>query len=80
MLKNPVFAAVFTTFYLVAYYVLFHYEASLKLLGTMFLLSPALLIRMIYTVLKYGRYDGPELGKDEEFGYQDRKKETLGVF
>jgi hypothetical protein len=34
---------------------------------------------MVYTVLKHGKYDGPELG-DDEFGYCDKNKDELGVF
>jgi len=33
----------------------------------------------IYTVLKYGKYNGSELG-DEEFGYKDKAKDDLRVF
>jgi hypothetical protein len=45
----------------------------------MFLVSPFLLIWMVVTVLKSGKYEGPELGENE-FGYQDKNKDDLGIF
>jgi len=35
--------------------------------------SPFIICRMVFAVLKHGKYEGPELG-DKEFGYQDRIK------
>lgn len=80
MLRSPRFVVIFVTAYLVVYTMLFHAGASFNILGTMFLLSPVLVIWMVYTVLKYGKFEGKELKEGEEWGYSDRSKETLGVF
>ena len=49
--------------------------------NAMFMLafSPIIIIGMVLVVLRSGKYTGRTLGEDE-FGYQDKKKEDLGVF
>ena len=73
-MKKDVLAAVIGTIYLVTYTILFQLEAPLPLLGTMFLLSPVLVIWMAYTILKHGKYSGKELMEDQEWGYVDKEK------
>jgi len=68
------------TLYLVTYVVLFFSGCSMLILAYMFLVSPFLLIGMVYFVLKDDSYQNPELKEGEEWGYRDRKKETLGLF
>jgi len=34
---------------------------------------------MAYVIIRYGRYTGRELKDNEEWGYEDRKKEDLGI-
>ena len=80
MIRNPVFAASFVTVYLLIYTVLFHTGASYPILVTMFAISPFLVIWMVYVVIRFGKYSGPELQPDEEWGYQDKKREDLGIF
>jgi len=50
--------------------------ASLEMfLGWVFLLvgvSPIFIIWMVWTVLKHGEYNGPELDSEQEYGYLDR--------
>jgi hypothetical protein len=68
------------TLYLVAYIVLFFSGCSMPLLACMFLVSPFLIIGMVYIVLKDDSCQYPELNEGEEWGYRDRTKETLGLF
>ena len=70
----------FVTLYLLIYTVLFQAGASVDILLTMFLFSPFLVIWMVYVVLKYGKFNGRELKQDEEWGYSDRSRDTLGTF
>lgn len=79
MLKNPVFATVMVTLYLVCYTLLFQLGASFNVLGIMFILSPFLVLWMVYTVLRFGKFEGKELD-DQEWGYCDRSRESLGIF
>jgi hypothetical protein len=73
-------ATLFVTAYLVVYTFLHHSGASLQVLGSMFLLSPFLVVWMAYTILKHAPYNGRELEEDEEWGYGDRTKDQLGKF
>lgn len=81
MLRRPSFATGFVSGYLLIYLVLLlqnnqtlHQVACIQLL-----LSPLLLIWLAYTVIRYGRFTGRELKGGEEFGYEDRDKDDLGV-
>lgn len=78
--QNHKLATVFVTLYLIVYTLLHQYGASLSVLSAMFLASPFLVIWMAYTILKHASYDGRELNEDEEYGYQDKSKDELGVF
>jgi hypothetical protein len=80
MLKNPGFIVGFVSLYLVVYTVMFQAGGDINILMTMFILSPFLVIWMVYVVLKYGKYKGRELKEDEEWGYSDRSRDTLGTF
>lgn len=71
MLRNDIFSVGFVTVCLMASAGLF-ISSSTWLYGfIILLLSPVLICWMVYSVLKHGKYDGPELGHDE-FGYQDK--------
>lgn len=79
MLRNDIFSVVFVTVFLVAYCILLQFSATFILAEMILVFSPLMICWMVFTVLKYGKYEGPELG-DDEFGYLDKKKEELGVF
>lgn len=79
MLRNDIFFVSFVTFYVFIYCVLLQFESTLSFAIGMLLFSPLLIFWMVYTILKYGKYNGKGLGNDE-FGYQDKNKDDLGVF
>ncbi|HTQ28759.1 MAG TPA: hypothetical protein VMI35_11545 [Puia sp.] len=79
MFRHPVFATIFVSLYLLAYCVLMVFGDLPWLTAILFLLSPFFVIWMAYTIMRHGRYQGPELG-EEEFGYQDREHDSLGIF
>jgi hypothetical protein len=79
MLRSDLFTLGIVTFYLTAYCVLLQFEATIGYAEIMLAFSPVLICWMVYMVLKFGKYSGPELGHDE-FVYQDKKKDELGVF
>lgn len=72
MLKNSSFSITAVTVYLVVYCILLRIESTQSIGVLMFVISPFLLIWMVYTILKYGVYTGRELAEDEEYGYEDR--------
>lgn len=80
MFRSSSFSVAATSLYLLVYLILLHVAVPLQLLLLMLTISPVLILWMVYTVLKHGVYTGRELEDDEEWGYEDRKKENLGVF
>ncbi|HEY0678860.1 MAG TPA: hypothetical protein VGD17_11275 [Chitinophagaceae bacterium] len=80
MMRKPSVAVIVATLYLVIYYILFSYGADFRIIFWMFLGAPVVLVWMAYTIVRYGKYDGTDLRENEEWGYSDRKKETLGIF
>jgi hypothetical protein len=76
MLRNPVLAVVVVTLYLAIYYGFFLAGYD-KIVAVMFLFSPLLVIWMVISLLRFGKYTGTELGKDEDWGYEDRSKDKL---
>ena len=68
------------TAYLVIYTLLRYAEVPEYYLLTMFVLSPILVVWMVITVLKDSSRDVQELEKEEEWGYQDEDRRTLGTF
>ena len=79
MLRKPSFAVIAATLYL-AIYITFFYQSEFSIVMGMFLAAPAVLIWLAYTIVKYGKFDGKELQEDDEWGYSDRNKDTLGIF
>jgi len=79
MIRSDIFSAAVVTLYLVIYVALLQFGDREFYGFCMLLFSPLLVCRMVYTILKFGRYKGSDLG-DGEFGYQDRNKDGLGIF
>ena len=73
MFRNDVFSIGFVTIYFLISVVLIQFEISRSLGLVMSLLSPFLMCWMVYTILKYGKYTGPDLGKNE-YEYLDNPK------
>jgi len=71
-MRQANFAVVSVSIYLLIYTIFAHTPAMAWITPTMFVLSPFLVIWMVYTVLKKGEYNGPEFAPEQEFGYQDR--------
>jgi hypothetical protein len=79
MFRNANFSTVAGSFYLAVYCVLLLFQNTREYALVMFLFSPPLIGWIVYTVLKYGKFKGNDLA-DDEFGYQDKSKDDLGVF
>jgi hypothetical protein len=76
---KDILAVITGSLYLLLYCVLLQFENTLAFAFLMFAFSPFLLLWMVYTVLKRGKYLGPELG-NEEYGYQDKEKNDTRTF
>jgi len=45
-----------------------------------FSLSPFILLWIVFSILRHGKFEGKELEENEEWGYSDKDKNELGVF
>lgn len=79
MFRKGIFPVTLVTVYLVVYCTLLQWESTRAYASLMLLTAPVMIIWMVLTVLKNGNYSGGELGA-EEFGYEDKNKNDLGVF
>jgi hypothetical protein len=68
------------TLYLFVYVALITTGYAYPVIVTLYLTSPLVVLGVVYTVLKDNSEEYPELGSNEEWGYRDRQKETLGLF
>ncbi|RTL58934.1 MAG: hypothetical protein EKK37_11495 [Sphingobacteriales bacterium] len=80
MLKKPAFAVLITTIAVVLYNILPQLTDSFTLAGFIFIASPFLIGWMVYTILRFGKYNGKELNDKAEWGYQDKQHDELGMF
>lgn len=80
MLKKPAFAVLITTIAVVLYNILPRFTDSFILPGIILITSPFLMGWMVYTILRFGKYNGKELNDKEEWGYQDKRNDELGMF
>jgi hypothetical protein len=71
MLKKSAFVTTFVTVYLVLYYILFYAGATEIIISAMFAVSPFLVVWMVITIIKHGKYTGTSLSEDQEWGYED---------
>lgn len=78
MVKNPSFAVIFVSAFLVVYCILAQLPATEQYAEGMFFASPFLVVWMVYAVVRYGTYNGRSLDGDE-FGYGDRFNSDLGL-
>lgn len=78
-IRPDIQAVSIVTLILFIYIGLLRFESTRSIAIFLFLISPFLIVWMVYIVLRKGSYDGKELG-DEEFGYCDRDKNKMGVF
>ena len=80
MVKKEIFSVTIVGIYILVYCLLVLAGGSAESYAVlMMVFSPILILWMIYRVMKYGKYHGPDL-ENEEFGYQDKNKDELGIF
>jgi hypothetical protein len=68
------------TVYLIIYTALAIADYAYPVIATLYLVSPLLILGMVYFVLKDNHCSYPELAEGEEWSYRDRSKDTLGLF
>ena len=60
--------------------ILIFFSDAITIINIISLIGPVLIMWMVYCVLRFGNYKGPELKDEEEWGYADKNKDDLGVF
>lgn len=73
-------AIITVTLYLLAMTITGDFIGSTGLSAVLYLLSPLVIVGMIYIILKDTAKPYPELKKDEEWGYADANRDELGMF
>ena len=62
---------------LIIYTILIATRSLLLIANGIFIASPSLIVWMIYSVIRFGKYNGRELSEDEEWGYADKEKGSI---
>jgi hypothetical protein len=79
MMRKPFFAVSIISTILLVYCILVGFNISLPVAFFIFSISPFLVAWLAYTIIRFGSYEGKEFAKDEEWGYQDKRKEDLDL-
>lgn len=75
MLRKPFFAVIISSLYL-GLYLAFFYTGNFNVVFKLFLAAPLVLCWLAYTIIRFGKFNGRELGKNEEWGYEDKQPRT----
>jgi len=79
MFKKTSFVVTLVSIILLIYCLLINMNSPVGLAYFIFSISPFLILWMAYTIIRFGTYNGKEFDKNEEWGYQDKNKNNLGV-
>ena len=80
MFRRPIFATTAVTFLMLLFQVFSYNEIASTFRAIIFLASPLLVIWMVFAVLTDKKAKVKELKDDEEWGYQDKEKDSLRMF
>ncbi|MBS1531075.1 MAG: hypothetical protein JSU01_12260 [Bacteroidetes bacterium] len=72
-------AVVIATLHLIGFYILLNFDASLLVTALVFFSIPIVLMLTLFVVLLDDSSDYPQLAKNDEFGYSDKKKDDLWI-
>ena len=77
MLRKPNFAVATASIILFIYCLLVLRNSPIAYF--IFSISPVLVLWVAYSIIRFGVFRSKELKEDEEWGYDDKNKEELGV-
>ena len=80
MCRKPSFAVLIVSVILLVYCTLIGFNISLPVVYFIFAISPVLIIWLVYTIIRFGVFEGQEFLDGEEWGYSDKNKNELDVF
>ena len=75
-MNKVAFSVLFASAYLLIFLFMLHTDFN-SAVWALFLLSPFVIIYMVYMVIRYGEYSGRGLEEGEEWGYEDIDKTSL---
>ena len=76
-MKRSILTTTVVTIYLVIYQVASSFNVPAAIIFSMFLLSPFMMIWMVVNILKDTSTEVIELKEGEEWGYQDRNRQSF---
>lgn len=79
-MRKPGRITLFASLYLLLYCLLLQVKAAESIAMLMFFFSPLIVGWMVFVVIRHGVYAGHTFSDTEEWGYQDRNKDELGMF
>jgi len=80
MSRKEIIPIIFGSIVLLLYYWMIISDKESGLTSFLFVLFPFILIWIVFSILIHGKFEGKELGEQEEWGYTDKDKNELGVF
>ena len=63
---------IFASLYLLVFVIFIQLNVFINLVHVLFLCSPIVVITLMWSILRYGNYEGKEFTKDQHWRYQDR--------
>ena len=79
-MKKSAFAIIAASIYFFTYLILIFFHLFVNAVLIMSAFSPLVIIWMVYSIIRYGKYTGRELKSGEEWAYGDKRKSELGTF
>lgn len=76
MFKSPAYMTIFASLYLLVFVVFIQLNIFIDLIHVLFFCSPAVVVSLLWSILRYGKYNGKALAEDEHWGYQDKPNQV----
>ena len=76
-MKRSILATTVVTIYLLIYHAAFSFNVPADVIISMFILAPFMMIWMVVNILKDNSTEVIELKEGEEWGYQDRNRQSF---
>lgn len=80
MKKQEITPVIVVSTVLLLYVLLLRLFPGSSLVNIVYAASPFLTGWMVYRVIRFGKFSGKELKEGEEWSYEDRNKNELGLF
>ena len=72
MLKHTNYTVIIASLYLLFFIVLMQLGIGINPIELMFFFSPVVVLALVWSILRHGKYIGKDFSEDQHWGYQDR--------